>query len=96
VAGFFSFPSGHAMMSMIGYGMLTYFVLIRVQNRWARFAIVIAAAILIFLIGFSRIYLGVHFFSDVVAGFAAGGLWLITCIGALEFLRNRQGKSKLA
>lgn len=90
----FSFPSGHAMMSMIGYGMLTYFVLLRVQNRWARFGITLAAAILIILIGYSRLYLGAHFFSDVAAGFAAGGLWLITCIGALEF--NRQRKSQLA
>jgi membrane-associated phospholipid phosphatase len=90
VANFFSFPSGHAMMSIIGYGMLTYFALLRVQSRWVRFAVVLVATILIILIGYSRLYLGVHFFSDVAAGFAAGGLWLITCIGGLEFIRQRK------
>ncbi len=95
VANFFSFPSGHAMMSMIGYGMLTYFALLRVQNRWARFGITLTVALLIILIGYSRIYLGVHFFSDVAAGYAAGGLWLITCIGVLEFIRKRKEKSSL-
>jgi membrane-associated phospholipid phosphatase len=92
VATFFSFPSGHAMMSIIGYGLLTYFALLRVQNRWARFGIVLVVAIFIILIGYSRIYLGVHFFSDVVAGYAAGGLWLMACVGALEFIRRREGK----
>src|SRR6185503_3049979 len=82
VEQFFSFPSGHAMMSMIGYGMLAYFVLLRVSNRWARLAVVLIAAIIIILIGFSRIYLGVHYFSDVLAGFAAGGLWLTACVAA--------------
>jgi len=96
VEQFFSFPSGHAMLSMIGYGMLAYFVVLRAQNRWVSFATILIAAIIIILIGFSRIYLGVHYFSDVVAGYAAGGLWLITCIGALEFIRRRQSKSNLA
>lgn len=85
----YSFPSGHAMMSMIAYGMLAYFLIASVRNPIARILIVFMAALAVILIGISRLYLGVHFLSDVVAGFAAGGLWLATCIGAMQFLRQR-------
>jgi undecaprenyl-diphosphatase len=54
----------------------------------ARAAVVFGTSLLILLIGFSRMYLGVHHLSDVVAGFAAGGVWLSTCITAMEFVRR--------
>jgi membrane-associated phospholipid phosphatase len=61
----------------------------------ARTTVVFGTAPLVLLIGFSRIYLGVHYFSDVVAGFAAGGVWLSTCITAMESIRQgrRQANS---
>jgi membrane-associated phospholipid phosphatase len=60
-----------------------------VLQTWrARIAVVFVAALLVLLIGFSRMYLGVHYFSDVVAGFAAGGVWLSTCITAMELVRR--------
>ncbi|MFN8372573.1 MAG: phosphatase PAP2 family protein [Anaerolineae bacterium] len=68
----FSFPSGHAMQSMIMLGLLAYVLASRVQNRRARLGILFVCGVLIALIGLSRIYLGVHYLSDVSAGFTAG------------------------
>jgi membrane-associated phospholipid phosphatase len=88
----FSFPSGHSMMSLITYGLLAYFLVRLVHNYRARLLIVFTAALIIVLIGISRIYLGVHYFSDVVAGFAAGGVWLATCVMAADRLYKRFGE----
>lgn len=80
-----SFPSGHAMGSLVGLGMLAY-VLVRFagNNRAARLAIWGAATLLIVLIGASRMYLGVHYLSDVVGGYAVGAGWLAMCIWVVE------------
>ena len=84
-----SFPSGHAMGSLVGYGMLAYLlVTLWVHRRGAQVAILAAAAVLIVAIGISRLYLGVHYFSDVVGGYAAGALWLSTCVSGLEVARR--------
>ncbi len=90
----YSFPSGHAMDSLVVYGMLAYFALLFIEPWRARMGILFGAALLVILIGFSRLYLGVHYFSDVIAGFAAGGVWLSACITGLETLRNRKQKGK--
>jgi undecaprenyl-diphosphatase len=87
----FSFPSGHAMMSLIGYGIFTYFLLRGLKNGYARFLLMIGVIILVILIGTSRVTLGVHYLSDVIAGFAAGGFWLTACMIALSTLRRRLG-----
>src|SRR5256886_7396152 len=80
-----SFPSGHAMASLIGYGILAYVLtLLWIHRRSGQIAVVFGAALLIIAIGFSRLYLGVHYFSDVVGGYAAGVLWLSACISGLE------------
>jgi undecaprenyl-diphosphatase len=84
-----SFPSGHAMGSLIGYGMLAYLLVsLGVHRRGAQFAILASAAVLTVAIGISRLYLGVHYFSDVVGGYAAGVLWLSTCVSGLEVARR--------
>ncbi len=86
---YYSFPSGHAMEAGVLYGMLAYFAVLALGTWRTRAAVVFGTtSLLILLIGFSRIYLGVHYFSDVVAGFAAGGVWLSTCITAMEFVRR--------
>lgn len=85
-----SFPSGHAMASLIGYGMLAYvLVTLWVHRRSWQVSIVVAATLLVVSIGFSRLYLGVHYFSDVVGGYAAGALWLAACISGVEIARRR-------
>jgi undecaprenyl-diphosphatase len=93
----YSFPSGHAMLSVIAYGLFTYLLCLQNRSWKKRVVLVCGCAILALLIGLSRIYLGVHYFSDVVAGFAAGGLWLSTCITAIELVRKKRikGSEKL-
>ncbi|MCC7451113.1 MAG: phosphatase PAP2 family protein [Anaerolineae bacterium] len=85
----YSFPSGHAMFSAVAYGLLAYFMLLQVRRQRTRIAIVAGTVVLVLLIGFSRIYLGVHYFSDVVAGFAFGVAWLSVCITGMDVALNR-------
>jgi membrane protein DedA with SNARE-associated domain/membrane-associated phospholipid phosphatase len=87
----YSFPSGHAMESFVAYGMLAYFAVLALRTWESRVGVVCGAALLVVLIGFSRMYLGVHYFSDVVAGYAAGGVWLSALITGAETIR-RGGK----
>ncbi len=80
----FSFPSGHAVESLICYGLLAHLLALRTRRRGLRVAEVGVATGVIVAIGFSRLYLGVHYFSDVVGGYAAGVLWLSACISGVE------------
>jgi membrane protein DedA with SNARE-associated domain/membrane-associated phospholipid phosphatase len=84
----YSFPSGHAMESFVAYGMVAYFAVLWLRSWEARVAAVCGAALVVVLIGFSRMYLGVHYFSDVVAGYAAGGVWLSALITGAETIRR--------
>ena len=68
----FSFPSGHAMMSIALFGLLIYFAYKFIKNKGLRIFLIIIFSILTLMIGTSRIYLGVHYFSDVLAGFLIG------------------------
>lgn len=87
----FSFPSGHAMGSLIGYGMLAYLIVtLWVHGRAGRIVVLVLAAVLVLAIGASRLYLGVHYFSDVVGGYAAGVLWLTACVSGVEVARERR------
>jgi len=79
-AGFYSFPSGHAMNSLIFYGLLAYFTFHFTRNRGLGVLVSMLSIILIILIGFSRLYLGLHYPSDVIGGFIAGFWWLTTAI----------------
>ncbi|HET9673430.1 MAG TPA: phosphatase PAP2 family protein [Gaiellaceae bacterium] len=76
----YSFPSGHAMISTAVYGALAYLLWGRLKRGWARPALVAGTAVLLTAIGFSRLYLGVHYFSDVLAGVAGGAFWLAMSI----------------
>ena len=73
----FSFPSGHSMISAAFYGLLIYFVYKYINNKKIKYIICTTLSILILLIGISRIYLGVHFASDVIAGFVLSIAYLI-------------------
>jgi undecaprenyl-diphosphatase len=85
-----SFPSGHAMDSMIGYGMLIYLILVLVPRPGWR---ILPVVLLILLIGFTRVYLGAHYPSDVVGGFAAGAVWIGVWIMGIEGVRSAARKS---
>jgi undecaprenyl-diphosphatase len=84
-----SFPSGHSFSSMVAYGFLAYLLFLTLPRRWALTAAVGLAA-LIALIGFSRMYLGAHYFSDVLGGFAVGACWLAACVSGVETVRRRR------
>jgi undecaprenyl-diphosphatase len=88
--GSFSFPSGHAMGSLVAYGMCAYLLVTFWTERSSTQILVSGAAVvLIVAIGLSRLYLGVHYFSDVVAGYAAGTVWLAACATGCEIARRR-------
>lgn len=88
----YSFPSGHAMVSLCFYGMLA-FLLVRIVPSWRwRYFFVIATVLLIMAIGISRIYLGVHYPSDVLAGYTGGTMWLMFCISILMLWEKSAGK----
>jgi undecaprenyl-diphosphatase len=89
----YSFPSGHAMQSLILYELLAYFAVLALRSWRAKTAVVFGLALLVILIGFSRLYLGVHYFSDVVAGFAAGGVWLSAVITGTEVVRRGEHRA---
>jgi membrane-associated phospholipid phosphatase len=89
----YSFPSGHAMESFVVYGMLAYFAVLTLRSWRARTAVVTGVALLVILIGFSRMYVGVHYFSAVVAGYAAGGVWLSALITGAETIRRSKSRS---
>ena len=86
-----SFPSGHALGSTIVYGMLTLVVLSAVRARW-RYPIIAVMTVLIAAIGISRIALGVHFVSDVVAGWLLGLAWISVTAYAFRLWRRETGR----
>jgi undecaprenyl-diphosphatase len=87
----FSFPSGHALGSLVGYGMFAYVIgSTWIETARARLVLVVATAVLVIAIGVSRLYLGVHYFSDVVGGYAVGVLWLSVCISGLQVAERRR------
>ncbi len=86
----YSFPSGHAMGSMIIYGFMIYAVMSMPElGRW-RYLISAALAGLIALIAASRVVLGAHWLTDVVGGLAAGLVWLVLCIYVTSWLREHR------
>lgn len=86
----YSFPSGHAMGSLIGFGMAAFAIAqVRHLARRQRQAAWALAGLATLAIGVSRVYLDVHYPSDVIAGWAAGGGWLAICITGYQFVTGR-------
>ena len=91
----FSFPSGHAFMSVAFYGLLVWWALSSIKNKWQQRILISFLLFLIFIIGFSRIYLRVHYTTDVVAGFCMGTIWLIISLIIMDTIQARYpGKIK--
>lgn len=80
--GGYSFPSGHSAASLAFYGLIIYFIFKKIKNKKVKVVSASLLSLLIFLIGLSRIYLGVHYASDVLGGFAFSGAYLILYIMA--------------
>ena len=90
----YSFPSGHAMVSLCFYGMLAYIAGRHLASRGKRLLLYGLTALMLAAIGFSRIYLGVHYPSDVVAGYMAGGTWLAFCMAGLWWREHKRQMKK--
>ncbi|MEO7028290.1 MAG: phosphatase PAP2 family protein [Acidobacteriaceae bacterium] len=86
----FSFPSGHSVLAVALYGTLVYLGIRFARPAWLRVGMILGAALLIFGIGYSRMYLGVHYPSDVAAGYMVGCMWLVTVIGADWIVRREE------
>lgn len=86
----YSFPSGHSMGSFILYGSIAYIILHYAHRKGPKIFGVVLMAMLIFFIGTSRVYLGVHYPSDIVGGYLAGGAWLFICIIVFRYYEYRK------
>ena len=89
----YSFPSGHALSSFCFYGVLAGLICSRIESRGIRIAIWTAAAALIFAIGLSRVYLGVHYPTDVIAGYIAAAAWVSTLLVAVYSHRHIKARA---
>ena len=81
--GGYSFPSGHSMSSIIFYGFIA-FLCIRYLKHRSKYFLAVILGLFVIMIGISRIYLGVHYASDVLGGFIFGSGWIILCIKLAE------------
>ncbi len=90
----YSFPSNHASISVALFGFLIYYFWRNYKSWSNRLNILFAGLTLIILIGFSRLYLGVHYLSDVLGGFLLGMLWLLVGITINEWLLNKEKGEK--
>ncbi len=86
----YSFPSGHTAGAVLFYGVLAAFLMPRLKSRRARAGCVLVAVLLVALVGFSRMYLGVHFLSDVLAAASASTAWLALCLITVHALKQRR------
>ena len=83
-----SFPSGHAIMSVTFYGLLIYIIGQTQKNKPIKWSLIIPLLVLIQFIGFSRVYLRVHYASDVAAGYIIGLLWLLISLDLLKRIED--------
>ena len=86
-----SFPSGHAIMSVTFYGLLVYMLQLSIPDAFIKYLVTVLIVLLIGIIGYSRIYLRVHYTSDVIAGFIIGFLWLLISLSVLGGLEKYIG-----
>jgi membrane-associated phospholipid phosphatase len=90
-----SFPSGHAMIPMVCYGLLSYFLAKKLKSTKIILALQAFFGLLVLLIGISRYVINVHFLTDIVAGFIIGFLCLLALIYLYEFIQRKRNRSKV-
>ena len=90
-AGGLSFPSGHAFMSFSFFGLLIYIIYKEMKSDW-KYGLIILIACIVLLIGLSRIYLRVHYASDVIAGLCMGFMWIVISLTVIHFMEKQKSK----
>ena len=90
----YSFPSGHTMMAFSLYVIIAYIAWRNVETRFGKLLLILFATFMTIMIGTSRIYLGVHFPSDVVGGLMASGFWVTIAVTVYSYYLERSGKEK--
>ncbi len=96
----FSFPSAHAMMSIAVYATIIYFVATKMKNKALKVALISAISAIIVIVGISRVYLGVHYFSDILAGWCLGlivaicAMWFYHLLGKINIKPKQTSKQK--
>ncbi|KON70564.1 hypothetical protein AKG34_18525 [Peribacillus butanolivorans] len=88
--GGYSFPSGHAMNAFTLYGILTFLLWRHISTMWGRTLLILFSVMMILTIGISRIYLGVHYPSDIIGGYLASGCWLAISIWVFQKYKESQ------
>lgn len=91
----YSFPSGHAFNSITFYGLLIYISSQTIKNRFLHWLIITLLVSIIFLVGFSRVYLRVHYASDVAVGFITGLAWLLVSLSILKKIETFNKKNNV-
>ena len=85
----YSFPSGHALIGVVFYGLVIFVIWHEVKQKWLKIILTIFFVLLILLISFSRIYLRVHYASDVIAGMAVGFIWLVLSLNIIHRIEKK-------
>jgi undecaprenyl-diphosphatase len=88
----YSFPSGHTMAATVLYGVLAVLLVTKVKRQRSKVLIGLAASLLIVLVGFSRMYLGAHYLSDVLGAIAEGLAWMSLCLTAIYSVWRQRNK----
>lgn len=88
--GGYSFPSGHAMSAFTVYVIVSFLLWRHIRRGWGRSLLVVFSIMMILSIGVSRIYLGVHYPSDIIGGYFASGFWLATAIWFFQFYQEKR------
>lgn len=86
----YGFPSGHSMMAVAFYGLVAGWIAVYIENKLYRRASIAFLILLVLLIGYSRIYLRVHYVTDVLAGYCVGMIWLTFCLLIVKLYSNRR------
>ncbi len=92
--GGYSFPSGHATNAITFYGLLAFLLWRHIPARWGRTVLIVISIAMIIMIGTSRIYLGVHYPTDIISGYLVGGFWLAIAIWFYQRYEEKRQKRK--